>query len=206
MLAIGPFSFVTLVAIFAGRLPVLMWGYPLWSFLPLAIVIWVGGRIGMRQQRAFAFCFVALFVTMPILYIAVTITDSFRGKMKATDFPGQVLAEILTDIWHSKVGRALEYVTGDELAANNVAIFSRDRPRVIFNGMPERSPWLTKADLDRAGVLVVWTDGGSAPLDTWKVTLPKFDANASEILEIPLEGWSQRPPLRIRYVIMHPIM
>ena len=36
MLALGPFAITTLLALVLGRLPVAMWGYPLWSFAPLA--------------------------------------------------------------------------------------------------------------------------------------------------------------------------
>ena len=42
MLALGPFAVTTAVALVAGRLPVAMWGYPLWSFAPLAALLWLG--------------------------------------------------------------------------------------------------------------------------------------------------------------------
>ena len=42
MLALGPFLVTTAIALLAGRLPVAMWGYPLWSFAPLAAIVWFG--------------------------------------------------------------------------------------------------------------------------------------------------------------------
>ncbi len=203
-LAFGPFLFVTLVAVATGRLPVSMWGYPLWSFLPLALVIWFDGKIDVAQQRAFATWFLVLFVTIPALYVAIPIVDSLRGKTKATDFPGQLLAEKLTEIWHARINARLVYVTGDELAANNVAVFSRDRPHVILHGLPERTPWATPEQMDRAGILFTWTDGGAAPLHWWTAAFPRFDPKNAEVLEVPIAGWRERPPLRMRYVIVPP--
>jgi 4-amino-4-deoxy-L-arabinose transferase-like glycosyltransferase len=204
MLALGPFLFVTAVSIVAGRLPVLMWGYPLWSFLPLALVIWLGDLTDRARLRPFAAWFLILFFAMPVLYITVSIVDSLRGKAKATDFPGRLIAEQLTEIWHAKVNRPLSFVMGDELAANNVAVFSRDRPHVIFLGWPEHSPWSTREEMVRSGVLFVWDEVGAARTDMWKVAFPDFDVGTSEVLEVPIDGWRQKPPFRIRYVIMPP--
>ena len=39
VLGLGPFAVTTLLAIVFGRLPVAMWGYPLWSFAPLAALM-----------------------------------------------------------------------------------------------------------------------------------------------------------------------
>ncbi len=40
-LALGPFLVTTVVAAVLGRLAVAMWGYPLWSFAPLAALLWL---------------------------------------------------------------------------------------------------------------------------------------------------------------------
>ena len=50
-LALGPFAITTLVAAVLGRLPVAMWGYPLWSFAPLAALIWLGPVEDRRRLR-----------------------------------------------------------------------------------------------------------------------------------------------------------
>ena len=38
-LALGPFAVTTVVAAVLGRQPIAMWGYPLWSFVPLAVLM-----------------------------------------------------------------------------------------------------------------------------------------------------------------------
>jgi hypothetical protein len=50
-MALGPFLVTTIVAAVLGRLPIAMWGYPLWSFAPLAVLLWFG-PIAPRRLRS----------------------------------------------------------------------------------------------------------------------------------------------------------
>jgi hypothetical protein len=210
MLAFGPFLLVTLASILGGRLPVLLWGYPLWSFLPLAVVIWFGPVTEATRLKAFAAGFAAIFLAMPTLYWAVpTVEPLFRERRTAIQFPGRMAADILTQTWREKTGLPLVYVTGDEHAANSIAVYSSDHPHVIVHGYLQepssRSPWATPADVKRRGVLVVWEEGsaGESLFHLWRSNLPGFDPTASSLLEIPLH--SRRPRmLPLRYVIIPP--
>src|SRR3954452_21611970 len=88
MLALGPFLVTTAVALFAGRLPVAMWGYPRWCFAPLASIVWFGPVTGSAQLRRFAAGFAVVFVAMPLAYAAVeTLEPAIRDRAKATQFP-----------------------------------------------------------------------------------------------------------------------
>ena len=58
------------MAIVLGRLPVAMWGYPLWSFAPLAALMWLPPAEPARQRR-FAAGFLAIFIAMPLAYVIV---------------------------------------------------------------------------------------------------------------------------------------
>src|SRR5215213_4244321 len=53
MLALGPFAITTLVTLVTGRLPVAMWGYPLWMFAPLAALAWFGSVSAPQQLHRF---------------------------------------------------------------------------------------------------------------------------------------------------------
>ena len=90
-LALGPFAVTTLVAAVLGRLPVAMWGYPLWSFAPLAALMWLGPndeparlrRFARRLRRACSW-------PLPLIYAAIEIFEPFvRDRTKATAVPGQ---------------------------------------------------------------------------------------------------------------------
>lgn len=172
-LAFGPFIIVTLSSLLSGRLPVLLWGYPLWSFLPLVALVWFGPVTDITRQKSFAAGFAAIFIAMPVLYAGVPVVESlFRDRTLAIQFPGQAAAEYFTRIWHEKTNTPLVYITGDELASNSIAVYSKDRPRVVIHGTPEYAPWIDMNDVRRKGVLVVWTDAGRGE---W--FLPRWEKN-----------------------------
>jgi hypothetical protein len=182
-----------------------MWGYPLWSLLPLAIVVWFG-NVSALGLRRFTAGLLAVLVAMPVLFVAFPAAESiFRYRAKATDFPGRLLAEKLTDIWHAKFNAPFRYVSGDA-AANNVAVFSTDRPRAIVDGVPYRSPWIDMADVGRSGVIITWTDGLPPDwfIDLWKKNFRGFDPAVSEIIELPRGRSTSQPPIRMRYAILPP--
>ncbi len=104
-LALGPFAVTTLVAALLGRLPVAMWGYPLWSFAPLAALMWLPPVADPRRLRWFAGGFIAVFAGFPALYAAAEIGEPFlRDRPKATQFPGRLLAETITQQWRQRTG------------------------------------------------------------------------------------------------------
>ena len=115
-LALGPFLFTTLVALLTGRLPVAMWGYPLWCFAPLAFLMWFKPDLDARALRQFAAAFVAIFLALPIAYAAdEQLEPLIHNRQKATHFPGREMARILTERWHAETGTPLHYVAGAPL-------------------------------------------------------------------------------------------
>jgi 4-amino-4-deoxy-L-arabinose transferase-like glycosyltransferase len=169
-IALGPFLVTTVAALVLGRLPIAMWGFALWSFAPLAILVWFPPR--SERYALFARAWLVVFLAMPLLYGAVELFEPFvRDRPKATQFPGRAVAQAITRAWHEKTGAPLVYVSqvarsspgAGEFAANNVAVYSPDRPHVIVHGDLSLSPWVDPADLKRRGVVLVWEQGPGAP-------------------------------------------
>jgi 4-amino-4-deoxy-L-arabinose transferase-like glycosyltransferase len=203
-LALGPFAVVTAIALVTGRFPVQMWGYPLWSFLPLAALVWFGPVTDWRRLAFFAASVIFLFLLAPAIWIGTTIAEPyFRTRPKASDFPGRVIAEHVTRDWHAKTGTPLRYVAGTEFAANNVAVYSPDRPHVVVHGRPRISPWIDMADLKKRGVVVIWEDGLElAQPDEWRKT---FGAEGEpQYLEVPRHSGGRTPKARIKYWVVPP--
>src|SRR5947199_5159365 len=85
MLALGPFLITTLVALVTGRLPVAMWGYPLWIFAPLAAVAWIGPVTEPSRLRRYAAGFLVVFIATPLAYALVEgLEPVLRDRPKAT--------------------------------------------------------------------------------------------------------------------------
>jgi hypothetical protein len=204
MLALGPFAVTTLVALLLGRLPIAMWGYPLWSFVPLALLMWFGPVSEPLAQRRFAAGALAVFVAFPLIYLAVEIGEPLlRQRSKATSFPGQGLADAITRTWRERFGTPLVHVGGGEFATNNVAVYSPDRPHVIVHGDPALSPWIDRAALARRGAVLVWEDGqaDAARLARWAETFPGLEPPRS--VTLPRQDL-RATPVRINYAIVPP--
>jgi 4-amino-4-deoxy-L-arabinose transferase-like glycosyltransferase len=207
MLALGPFLVTTAVALLAGRLPVAMWGYPLWSFAPLAAIVWFGPAAGNAQVRRFAVGFAAVFLAMPLAYVAVeALEPAWRDRPKATQFPGRQLADEVTRAWRAKFGTPLPFVGGGEFSTNNIAVYSPDKPRVIVHADPTISPWIDRDDLRRRGAVIVWEDG---QLDAAAMAQLRRDypgLTVQEPLSLPRQTFvgTNLRPARVHFAIVPP--
>ncbi|MET0443926.1 MAG: hypothetical protein ABW151_05065, partial [Pseudorhodoplanes sp.] len=140
----------------------------------------------------------------PVVYLgSYAYEQHWRARPKATNFPGKALAETLTREWRAKTGTDLHYVAGTEFAANNMAVYSPDRPHVVAHGQPAISPWIDMDDLRKRGVLVVWEDKlAAAYVDDWR---DRFGAQGEPLaLELPRRTRLPVRPVSIRYWIIPP--
>jgi hypothetical protein len=209
-LALGPFVFVTLVLALLGRLGVAMWGYPLWTFMPLAAAVYFAPTMDAVRLRLFARACLVVLVGMPAAYAAVELFEPFlRDRPKATQFPGKLLAEAVTRQWREMTGMPLAYVGGadivssgaGEFAANTVAVYSPDRPHVVVHGEPALSPWIDPADLARRGAVLLW-EGPGEMLANLKATFPR--AELQPPLTLPRHTLYPRSPATVNYAIVPP--
>jgi hypothetical protein len=208
-LALGPFLVTTLVAVLAARLPIAMWGYPLWSFAPRAFRMWFKPEPDRRHLRRFAAAFAVLFVALPVAYFAgERLEPLFRDRHKASDFPGREMARIITGQWRQQTGTPLRYVGGaplpggaGEFAANNLAVYSPDHPHVIVHGDPALSPWIDMADVERRGAVLVW-QGGPEALAALRDRFPR--AVLQPPLSLPQLTWGPNSPAVVHYAILPP--
>jgi hypothetical protein len=191
----------------AGRLPVAMWGYPLWSFAPLAAIAWFGPASGNAQLRRFAAGFLVVFLAMPLAYAAVeTLEPAWRDRPKATQFPGRQLADEVTTRWRAKFDTPLPFVGGGEFSTNNIAVYSPDKPRVIVHADPTISPWVDRDELRRRGAVIVWEDGqlDAGAMAQLRRNYPGL--HVQEPLSLPRQTFvgTNLRPARIHFAIVPP--
>jgi Dolichyl-phosphate-mannose-protein mannosyltransferase len=204
-LAVGPFAVTTLVAAVLGRLPVSMWGYPLWSFAPLAALMWLGPVTAPRRLEWFATGFLAVFAGFPLAYAGIEIFEPFvHDRPKATQFPGAAVAAATTNMWHERFGAPLFYVCGTEFDANTVAVYSPDRPRVLVHCDPKLSPWIDMGDVRRRGIAVVFDQllVDPAAIERWRATLGAFEVGAP--MTLPRQTWFPVKPDQVFYGFIGP--
>jgi Dolichyl-phosphate-mannose-protein mannosyltransferase len=205
MLALGPFLVTTVIAAFLGRLAHAIWGYPLWSFAPLALLLWFKPVEQQWRLRHFAAGALATLIIFPVIYLATELGEPLlRDRPKATQFPGQAMAEAITRGWHERFGTPLVYAGGTELAVNNLAVYSPDRPHVLPHGDPKLAPWVDMSDLARRGAVVVWEEGHfRARLEEWRATFGALDIQPTLVLA--RQTWNKKvAPSRVVYAFVPP--
>lgn len=192
-LAFGPFALTTVTATVFGRLLIPMWGYPFWTFLPLAVVMWCEPIGNTARMLRFSAAFLLLFAAAPTAFIlADFIVPLQQDRPKASQFPSQLLAETITRQWRERTGTPLYYVGGanmppsagpGEFAANTVAVYSPDRPHVVVHGELRLSPWVNEEDVERRGLVLVWQAEGPPRLpDNLRTNFPRAELQPSLLL------------------------
>ena len=160
LLAFGPIATVLALSAVSGRGTVAMWGYPLWLFLGLWLVLsarraldsWRFARVGITWAVVFAglaLAFVGNYAVLP----------HFDHRYRAVFYPGGDLGRELSQRYRTATGKPIPYVIGTMWDGGNVAHYAPEHPRVLIDGTPERAPWIDLTDLRSKGALVVWTDG-----------------------------------------------
>jgi len=160
LLAFGPAATLITLSAVSGRGLVAMWGYPLWLFLGLWIVMTVGAVIDRRRLARIAAVWAVVFVGLCAAFIAdYTMLPKIDHRYRAAFFPGDRLAAEIVARFHAATGAPLRYVVASMWVGGNVARYSADRPRVLIDGSPRRAPWIDLADLKARGAAVVWVVG-----------------------------------------------
>ncbi len=202
LLAFGPgLAMIALTAI-TGRGAVAMWGYPLWLFVGVWIVMaarttFDADRIG-RVVAAWAIVFIVFIVVFVANYAVLPFIDH---RYRAVLFPGDALGASLTQRFHDATGAPLRYVIGSMWDGGNLAHYSPDQPQVLIDGAPARAPWIDLADLRKQGAVVVWTQGDPKELPA-QFTSVAADASIGAPFDLPMRrgpgavhvGWAIMKP------------
>jgi 4-amino-4-deoxy-L-arabinose transferase-like glycosyltransferase len=161
LLAFGPAAAMVALIAASGRGAITMWGYPLWLFLGLWIVVFLPRPLDARRLTRTVAAWGAVFVALMLVFIAdYTIMPLLDHRYRTAFFPGDKLAAEMTARFHAAAGgKKLRYVIGSMWLAGNVAHYSPDQPHVLIDGSPARSPWIDLADLHREGAILVWDTG-----------------------------------------------
>jgi hypothetical protein len=161
LLAFGPATAVLALMAATGRGAVAMWGYPLWLFVGLWIVLFEPNQLDSTRVKRVVGTWAAVLAAFAIAFVLnYTELPSLDRRYRAELFPGDKLAAELTQRFHFATGgKKLRYVIGSMWVAGNVAHYSPDHPKVLIDGLPRRSPWIDLDDLRSRGAIAVWNLG-----------------------------------------------
>jgi 4-amino-4-deoxy-L-arabinose transferase-like glycosyltransferase len=160
LLAFGPVATVVALSAFTGRGTVAMWGYPLWLFLGVWIVLVARNALQGGKLTRILLLWGAVAAALAIAFIAdYTVLPQYDQRYRAVLFPGERMAQELSSRFRIATGTPLRYVIGSMWDGGNVSAYAPEHPRVLIDGNPRRAPWIDLGDLLNKGAVVVWTDG-----------------------------------------------
>ena len=163
LLAFGPgVAMIALTAV-SGRGTVAMWGYPLWLFVGLWVVLTLRPVLNRPRLGRVITAWGIVFALFALIFAAsYTVLPLIDHRYRAVFYPGDKLAVALTQRFHDATGTMLRYVVGSMWDGGNLAHYSPDQPQVLIDGLPRRATWIDLADLRKNGAIVVWTGGDTA--------------------------------------------
>jgi len=159
-LAFGPVATVLAMSAVSGRGTVANWGYPLWLFLGLWLVLFARRAIdGPRLARVLG-TWAVVFVCLGLVSVMdYAVLPHFDHRYRAVFFPGDALGHEIDRRFRAVTGQKLVYVIGGIWEGGNIAHYAPSHPRVLIDGKPSRTPWIDLNDLRARGAAVVWIGG-----------------------------------------------
>ncbi len=202
-LAFGPILAMLATSAVSGRGAVPMWGYPLWLFLGLWLLLTARGTLSYRKLASILILATAVSVSFLLAFVAdYTVLERFDHRYRAAFFPGADLGREISDRYRKLTGKPLKYVIATLWDGGNVSHYAPSRPRVLVDGDPQRVPWIDLADLRRRGAVVVWTYGDRNIVPERLGTLakaatvqPSFALHYLRGETIVAVGWAILPPI-----------
>ncbi len=160
LLAFGPMAVVLALSALSGRGTVAMWGYPLWLFIGLWLVLMASRVIDDKRLKRIGLTWAAVFVALAAAFIGnYGVLPQYDHRYRAVLYPGHDLARELSQRYGAVTGKPIVYVIGSMWDGGNVAHYAPSHPRVLIDGKPERAPWIDLNDMRARGAVVVWTSG-----------------------------------------------
>jgi hypothetical protein len=159
LLTFGPAAVTVLLSLETGRDAVALWGYPLWLFLGLWIVLNARPLERVTLWRIGFLWGVVFISTAAAFVIDYGISQRFRPHYTAVVYPGKQLGAEMSRRYRELTGRPLAYVIGTMWLSGNIAHYAPEQPRVLIDGNPARAPWIDLDDLRARGAVVVWVAG-----------------------------------------------
>ncbi len=165
LITFGPAAVLLAGSAASGRGLVAMWGYPLWLYLGLWIVLATRTLIDRRRLARTVVVWAMVFAGLAAAFVLnYTVLPHIDHRYRAAFFPGERLAAELAEKYHAATGAPLSFVIANMWVGGNVAHYTGDHPQVLIDGKPARAPWIDLAELRARGALVVWTEGDPATL------------------------------------------
>jgi 4-amino-4-deoxy-L-arabinose transferase-like glycosyltransferase len=204
--ALAPAAAITLFAMLVGGtapIPIA----PLAVVSGLAVMAAAPDSLRLVYQRLAGFAWAAFVILPPLLAVsAITIMPwIYRLNFDlAIGQPAGDMGNFFGESFQRRTGKPLAIVTGDEQTAAIVALTAPSRPSLYLDATPERTPWVTRQDIEAKGAVVVWptTDTAGTPPAEIKARFPNLVPDVPRTFSRRVQGFL--PLTRIGWGVIRP--
>ncbi len=170
----------------------------------LAVVMASGDLIRLRWQRILRTVWAAAIAAPALMIAAMTLVQPwFGGAEVATTLPAKAIARFYGESFQRRTSRPLPAVAGDTQLAALIGLGAA-RPQPLLSPPPAWGPWLTAAQFNERGGVVVWraADTAGTPPPEIVRQFPGLAPEVPQAFDRLVDG--RYPPLRIGWAIVRP--
>jgi len=120
-----PIAFIFLTSLTLGVKIRTMWMTPFYLFIGVFFIYLLQKEIIYRKIKYFFIIFFILFITSPLLYFYISITQTD----KRTDYPGKKISKVVQDKWDKNFVNQIGLVGGSEWHGGNLSYHLKSRPK-----------------------------------------------------------------------------
>jgi 4-amino-4-deoxy-L-arabinose transferase-like glycosyltransferase len=137
------------------------WGYQATQFASL----WLAWRLRPHVRAAGPSWIVAALLVHAAFLGAAALSQApeVNGKRHDRHYPAQALADAVRQDWRDASLCPLGIVAGPTFEAGIVSVYNGGRSKVLEDGDFSKSPWISRADLERSGAVYVATELAELP-------------------------------------------
>ena len=178
---------------------------PLAVLSGLAVMVAAPDSLRLVHQKLAGLAWAALVVLPPLLAIgALTVLPWIYRFDLAIGQPAGDMGRFFSESFQRRTGKPLAIVTGDEHTAALIAVAAPSRPSLYLDATPQRTPWVSRQDIETKGAVVVWptTDTTGVPPAEIKARFPDLIPDVPRSFSRAVQG--RLPLTRIGWGVIRP--
>jgi 4-amino-4-deoxy-L-arabinose transferase-like glycosyltransferase len=210
---LGPAAVLLLMSLTTGMQLREIWGYPLWTFAPLLLLV----SLRLDDAPAAWRWSWRLWGAVAVGLVGFALLKNYgeprwSGKPGRIHFPGKELADEATRRYTAAVGEPFPVAVGECWLAGNVSCYAPQRPSMYSSGAvgycvldPRAAPWLSEDEIRRRGAVLLWDAGelGDELPEIMRLRFPH--AQAQPPIVLPYTGLPDVPPVRVGLAFQAPM-
>ena len=203
---IAPVIFVSFLSLVLGMGLKAMWGAPMFNFSALVVLYFFGARLTIDRARRIVVMAIVLMPIIAGLYVYHhTNRAELSDKPMRTLWPQEVIASRFHQLFQQQTGHPLKLVAATDWVGGLIASAPTTSTRVMIDGDPVKSPWISETDIKKQGILVAWL-AKKGPVTTQVKLLEQFNIPLDKA-ESALFVWHPTKadkPIEIQYIVLPP--